>query len=164
MQQFSQKYTVIHFFTPLTDGIEFASIDWPPHTTLAETFAIRSSVSDLVDTLSRVAKNHLPIQTTALGDAHFGPDHSIPVTLIDMPPTLGILHGDIIAALKHDCGATFNHPQYIEQGYRAHSTIRPDARLHAGDHITIDSLSLVDMFPDKDPYKRKVIQTFYLGR
>lgn len=164
MQQFSQKYTIVHFFKPLADGTGFASSDWPPHITLAETFAIHSSTSDLIDTLSRVSKNHLPVQTTALDDAHFGPDHSIPVTLIDTSPVLSTLHNDIITVLKDSCGATFNNPQYVQQGYRAHSTIRPDARLHAGDHITINSLSIVDMFPNNDPYRRKVIQTFRLAR
>ena len=164
MQQFTQKYTIIHFLNPLPNGAEFASTDWPLHVTLAETFAIQQDLPTLIDSISTVARHHEPVRTTAVNEANFGPNQDIPVILIDMPPTLMSLHNDIVSSLESNCGASFNNPHYIKDGYVAHSTIRSDTQLHRGDSIIIDSLSIVDMFPDSDPYRRKIISTFPLGR
>lgn len=164
MQPFTQKYTVIHFFQPLRDGTEFASTDWPLHVTLAETFAIQQDLPTLINSMSIVARHHEPIRTTAANEASFGPDQTIPVILIDMPPTLISLHNDIVSSLESNCGASFNNPHYIKDGYVAHSTIQSDTQLHRGDDVIIDSLSIVDMFPGNDPYKRKIISTLRLGR
>jgi hypothetical protein len=162
MQLFTQKYSVIYFLQPLPDGAEFSSADWPPHITLAETFAIRQNEATMINGLHGVAVKHHPVPTTAMDDAYFGPNHNVQVVLLTMTPELVALHSDVVATLENDCGAVFNNPTYVKQGYRPHSAIRPGTRLSNGDHVTIDSLSIVDMFPDGDPYNRKILTTLPL--
>ena len=60
-------------------------------------------------------------------------------------------------------GATFDEPQYQEEGYRAHATVQVDKRLYKGDIVTIDNLTVVDMFPHDDINRRKTMRTFTLA-
>lgn len=79
-----------------------------------------------------------------------------------MTPGLRSFHNDVIALLN-GVGTIFDEPQYLEDGYRAHATVQSEAnRLHKGDTVTIDELTIVDMFPRDDISRRKTMRTFKL--
>jgi hypothetical protein len=78
-----------------------------------------------------------------------------------MTPELWLLHMHLITLLKN-VGATFDEPQYQEEGYRAHVTVQQDKRLRKGDAIAINDLTVVDMFPHNDISRRKTMRTFKL--
>jgi hypothetical protein len=65
-----------------------------------------------------------------------------------------------MALLKRD-GVVFDEPQYQEEGYRAHATMQAN-RLHKGDSVVIDELTVVDMFPNDDINYRRTMRTFKL--
>lgn len=63
---------------------------------------------------------------------------------------LAILEGGEIA---------LNDPQFSRNGFLPHGTVQKHARLNKGDKVRFTALSIVDMFPDEDPYMRKVLNT-----
>ena len=67
---------------------------------------------------------------------------------------LAILEGGKIA---------LNDPQFSRNGFLPHATVQKHARLNKGDKVRFTALSIVDMFPDEDPYMRKVLKTIKIG-
>lgn len=156
-----QKYVIAKFLEPVADGTEFAATHWPLHVTLASNFVVDRKAINLFDELEELASKENSVTTTASEDDYFGPQKQVHVTTLTMTSELQTLHTHIIALLK-SLGATFDEPQYQEEGYRAHATVQADKRLHKGDTVTIDELTIVDMFPDDDISRRRTMRTFKL--
>lgn len=160
MKGFSQKYTLILPLETLSVGMEYRSSNWPLHVTIMGAFAIDMS-DTVISQLRAVIERHEPIVVTAGDDAYFGPQKDIQVTLIEANPALEALHNDLVNCLEL-AGAVFNEPQYIKQGYRAHATVQPHARLTKGEQVRLHEVALIDMFPHDDPYGRRVMQVISL--
>jgi hypothetical protein len=75
------------------------------------------------------------------------------------------LHVDVIERLEKG-GLALNDPQFSKEGFVPHSTVQLHARLNKGDTVVIDTLSIIDFFPDNNAYERKVLATipFNSGR
>lgn len=161
MQKFTQKYTIIMLLEDRPVGYEFTSTDWPLHSTIADTFAVNYT-DKLIVRLKQLASTHKPIQVTAAHDDFFGQQQETQVTILNMNDEILNLHQEIIELLEN-AGATFNSPQYNKEGFRAHATAQSHARLNEGDSVIFDNLTIVDMFPGKNPYMRKILQQVKLG-
>ena len=133
--------------------------DWLLHTTLADVFAINRHKTGIDKKLAMLLAQIEPVETTAMDDSMLG---TTQVVLLDKTPPLVKLHTDIVSLLEEN-NATFNNPEFTRSGFLPHSTIQKSGRLYAGDKITIDSLSLVDMFPDSDWEQRRVLATFKMN-
>ena len=162
MPKFTQKYTIIQLLEPIEDGAEWAVPDWPLHVTIADIFAIDLEGSHLLEKLTELLSSQRPFMTTAAHDEYFGGEKQTLVTTLDMNDELIALHNSVVTLLK-SFGADFNDPQHIEDGFRAHATARSNTRLHEGDNVAFDALTIVDMFPDDDPFRRKILKTIKLG-
>ena len=157
-----QKYVIAKFLEPIADGTEFDAKNWPLHVTLAANFTVDRKAVGLFERLDKLVANEKPVAATASDDAYFGLQNQVHVTTLTMTPELQSLHNHIISLLK-DVGAIFDMPQYQEEGYRAHATVQASKRLHKGDLVTIEELTVVDMFPNDDINRRKTMKTFRLG-
>lgn len=157
---YSQKYTLTHFTSPTEDGLQFPMSAWPLHITLADTFAIDRQTTDIDAKLTALLSQIDAASTRAAENATLG---TTPVVLLEKTPSLLVLHLGIISLLEEN-GAIFNHPEFTKAGFLPHSTVQKDTRLYAGNHIVIDSISLVDMFPNGDWQQRKIITTFALKK
>lgn len=155
---YSQKYALAHFFTPLADGAQFHMADWPLHTTLVDVFAIDRAATNIDAKLAAVLSEIESVTVCAKDDTVLG---TTPVVLLETTLPLEQLHLTVVALLEEN-GAMFNNPQFTRDGFLPHSTIQDSGRLSRGDVITINSLSLVDMFPGSDWEQRKVLATFTL--
>ena len=160
MQKLSQKYTIIQLLEDRKEGSEFSSDQWPLHVTIADVFAVNWN-NNLLENLSELLAKLKPIMVTAGHDEYFGPEQQVQVTILNMGKNLPALHCSVIKLLKN-AGAEFNEPQYIEKGFRAHATVQLHSRLLEGELVNFNSLSIVDMFPDNDPYRRRIIKTINL--
>lgn len=129
------------------------------HVTLAANFAIDRHGAMLDKQLKNLLKNHQSIPTIAVADEYFGPLNNVLVTPLEMSPALMKLHLKIINLLR-SCGGVFDEPQYIDNGFRAHATIQKNSRLRQGKEVIIDEASLVDMYPNSDINRRKILATF----
>jgi hypothetical protein len=156
MTQLTQKYTIAQLLEPMSEGQEYVPSDWPLHVTLVDIFAV-DDVSAVITEIENLPPRHDPITATALHDEYFGPQHQTQVTILDMSDELVALHYELIAVLKR-AGAMFNNPQYIETGFRAHASVRPAARLQAGEVVTFTELAVIDMFPNQNPNRRKILK------
>lgn len=145
----------------MDEGQEYSSSNWPLHVTIADTFAIDGDLPGLITELVTMSKKYKPISVTAPHEEHFGPEQQVKVTILDMNNKLIRLHYDVIEVLK-SLGARFNDPQFIEKGFRPHATVQPHARVDVGGTIIINNLTIIDMFPANNPYKRKVLKIINL--
>jgi len=150
---YSQKYTLVQFFSPVEQDDIFDMHEWPLHITIADTFA----VDDIRSLSSDIAKyiNTQPVaRTKIINESTLG---ETPVWLLENTEDLQDFHNSIITIL-HKHHATFNHPEFTGEGFVPHITKNNSADMKIGDKILVNIVSLVDMFPEKDWKKRKVLQ------
>ncbi len=162
MQKFTQKYTIVQFFDDIDEGYEYSSDSWPLHSTIVDTFAIDWSVDEMASRLKDALKNHATADSVAEDDRFFGDQGQVQVVLLNRSNSLVELHQDVLTALE-DGGLKLNDPQFARDGFLPHATVQKHARLNRGDRVQFTALSIVDMFPDEDPYKRKVLRTITVG-
>lgn len=153
---YSQKYTLVHFFAPLQDGSKFHMTEWPLHTTLADVFAIDRHKTDIDTKLSALASKANVVSVVAIDENVLG---TTPVVLLEKTAPLQQLHESIVSLLEKN-GTMFNNPEFTRDGFLPHSTIQSSGRLQIGDEVSIDSMSLIDLFPNDDWQQRKVLATF----
>jgi hypothetical protein len=72
------------------------------------------------------------------------------------------LHTAIVHLLE-EYGGVFNSPEHTRDRFIAHSTIQREGRLQKGDEVTVNSVALVDMFPNGNGEKRKIIDIYPLA-
>jgi 2'-5' RNA ligase len=160
MQHFTQKWCLVSLLEPAQEGAVFHWKDWYLHTTIAGVFSADIRQSQLTDKLSTLLANQKPIITTIVENVSFGPpEKPFLVSLLDNTYELQQLHNKIVSLLTNN-GAVFNEPKYINAGYKPHVTVQKKSRVYAGETIVIDNLALIDMFAEKDGYKRKIYKTF----
>lgn len=161
MPVFTQKYAIIQLFEPLPVGTEFTSDNWPLHSTLVDTFAIAWSAAKMAEQLEILLAHHASAHSIVEGDTFFGSEKQTHVMLLQKTEGLIRLHEDVLALLEKG-GLKLNDPQFAHGGFLPHSTIQKHARLHKGDEVSFTALTIIDMFPDGDPYQRKVLATIPL--
>jgi len=162
-QKFTQKYTIIQLFEDIDDGYEFSSDAWPLHATLVDTFAIDWSVDEMVTHLDDLLSTHSTASSTVIGSDSFGSQKQVQVSLIERTNALMRLHTDVIEALERG-GLKLNDPQYARKGFLPHATVQKHAKLNIGDKVNFNAISIVDMFPNKNPYGRKILKTVKIGK
>lgn len=69
------------------------------------------------------------------------------------------MHDALIDILEAH-GAVFNTPEFTRGGFIPHITKQADSGMKIGDKISVDLVSLVDMFPEKNWQNRRVIKRF----
>ena len=156
--KYSQKYTLVSFFESIEIITEFAMTDWPPHITLADVFAIELDTG-IEQKLEAMLACQPPITLSARGDSVLG---TTEVVLIEKNDGLQKLHDQIVDLLELH-GAKFNTPEFTRSGFLPHSTIQKSGRLSEGDKIEINTLFLIDVFPNKNWQQRRVLRKFKLG-
>lgn len=161
-QKFTQKYTIVQFFDPIDEGYEYSSYSWPLHSTVVDTFAINWSVDEMVAKLTELLSSHAAADSIAEDDRFFGENGQVQVVLLNRSDSLVNLHLDVLAMLE-DGGLALNDPQFARDGFLPHTTVQKHARLNKGDEVKFTALSIVDMLPDEDAYKRKVLKTIKIG-
>jgi 2'-5' RNA ligase len=161
-QKFTQKYTIIQLFEDLEDGYEFSSDAWPLHSTLVDVFAIDWSVDEMVSHLNNLLSTHMTAPTVVIGSDSFGPQKQIQVTLLDRTDALVRLHNDVVDLLSEG-GLKLNDPQYAREGFLPHATVQKHAKLNIDDKVTFNALSIIDMYPNENPYGRKILKTIKIG-
>lgn len=161
-QQFTQKYTIVQFFDRIDEGYEYTSDNWPLHSTVVDTFAISWPVDEMIAKLTDLLSAHAPADSVAENDRFFGKNRKVQVVLLDRSESLVRLHTDVLATLEGG-GLILNEPQFARDGFLPHATVQKHARLNKGDKVKFTELSIVDMFPNGDPYERKVLRTIKIS-
>ena len=155
---YSQKYCLVWFINPVKIGDEFEMTDWPIHVTVADVFAIDRRGNDIDTKLAELLAKQPPVTTHATEEATLG---TTPVVLAERNDNLLALHTRIVDLLASN-HAEFNTPKFTREGFLPHCTTQKVGRLNSGDELKIDTVTLVDMFPNDDWQQRKVLRTFKL--
>ena len=162
MGQFTQKYAIVQFFEDIEEGYVYASNDWPLHSTVVDTFAIKWSNDEMVTKLTDALKHHATANSEASDDRFFGENGQVKAVLLSRTGSLIKLHLDVLATLESG-EIALNDPQFSRDGFLPHATVQKHARLNKGDKVRFTALSIIDMFPNEDPYMRKVLKTIKIG-
>jgi len=162
MQKLTQKWAVIAPLEKVTDGDIFYYTDFPLHITLAGVFAVDLEGAELAQALADSLRDQHAIRVTSHQKDWFGPNKDVGVMKIIMSQNLMNLYNTIHNGLL-SLGAVFNEPQYEGEGYLAHATDQKSAVLKPQEHVVIDSIALVDLFPNNDGYQRKIFKTITLS-
>lgn len=155
---YSQKYTLVHFIHPVSIGTEFDMYHSPLHTTIADVFAIEREQTSIDKKLAALLASNKPAESYATNESILGTTH---VTLLQKTEPLLRLHNDVVDLLENN-GAVFNTPEFTRSGFLPHVTIQQNERISPEEKVIIDSVSLIDMFPDGNWQQRKVLATFFL--
>ena len=156
-----QKYVIVFFINLDTVQKEFSCLEWPLHITLLANFTISSPVNKLINNLEGLSKQTKPLRVRVEGEDKFGPNRDVHVSLINPNVEIKALH-DKLVNLTKELGAQYDEPKYMSKGFRPHATIKFDSQLYEGQIVTIYSFTLVDMYPDNDINRRRLMQTFSL--
>ena len=154
----TQKYAIIQLIEPLDDGFEFGFGEDPLHVTLADVFAVDGDSSVMVPALRESVSIAEPITAKVVGTEMFGPDRNVQVKLVDRTEALVSLHEQVVEVLQK-FNVQFNNPEFTLDGFKPHSTVQKSSELQDGDEVVFNALTLIDMFPDDDGYRRRVIAT-----
>jgi hypothetical protein len=158
-QQYTQKYTVVCFFEPQEKFSDFTMTDWPLHVTILDTFKTEWQVSELSKALRDIALNTVPFDALPIKSALLGPDKDVPVKLLLLEGGLSDLHHKLLGLV--DKGSfIFNTPDFVGEGFLPHATDQLNNKVEIGQKYHLESISLVDMFPNNDYTQRRVIDTF----
>lgn len=153
------RYVVVLPLAPLERGDEFTVADWPLHVTVVEPFESDATPAELVAALAPVALGSREIRTTAGEDAMFGRNRDVPVSLIRDGGELRMLREDALAALAPH-GLNLGR---VRQDFRPHVSAKRHGRLHSGDRVRFDRLTLIDMRPPTGSHHRAVVGVLGLG-
>jgi len=162
MQQFTQKYTIIQLFKDIPEGTQFSASNWPLHVTIADTFAIDWDVPTMVEKLTQLLSSRTSATSVVENDRFFGDQRQVRVALLKKTDDLVKLHQDVIKVLERG-GWKPNDPQFAKEGFLPHSTVQKHTRLNKGDEVIFNALTIIDMFPDENPYQRRVIKTIKIS-
>ena len=125
--------------------------DWPLHVTVLPPFLTDAAPAEISAAIAAATRDQ-PVLTVRAGeDALFGRKHNVPVTLIQPDERLTRLHHTLVAAIR-PFAATPDSP-----GFTAHVTVKPPARVHPGDTLTLSQIALVDMLPRTHAAGRTVL-------
>jgi hypothetical protein len=158
-----QKYTIICLLEEIDEGHGFASTDWPLHTTFVDTFAVDWDVETLKQKLVEVASELRSGSTAGVKDEYFGPNKEIHVVLLKKNDNMKDIHYKLLDKLKSG-NLELNDPQFSKEGFLPHATVQKHAQIDVGAEVSINNLVLIDMFPDEDPYQRKVLKKVNLSQ
>lgn len=162
METFKQKWAIISLLEDVDEGTEFYYTDFPLHLTLAGVFASDRNGQQLTEGLKGLLSTRSPFEIEANEKDMFGPEKNIAVIRIVKTPELMDLYQHIYTWLN-GLGAIYNSPEYQGDGYLPHSTFQKTSYLKVGEKRVLSSVSLIDLFPNNDGYRRKIYKTIKLS-
>ncbi len=161
MEDLTQKWAIIALMENVQDGAEFYYTDFPLHITLAGVFAINKKGLWLAERLTNLLMDQKTFKIQTGKKDMFGPNKDVAVMKIMKSPELLGMYNKIHSWLL-ESGAIYNEPQYQGYGYLPHSTFQKSGLLNENEVRQIKSVSIIDLFPNGDGYKRKVFKTIEL--
>ncbi len=139
----SKELLLVYAIEPLFVQKAFSRLNWPLHITLVPWFRI-PNIDTLRTTLAQFAHQRAPFFVVAKGEALFGHNHTIKVTLVEPNKAVQTLHDDLLAVVAQQCGAVSN-TQFIGQYFRPHATHQTHSVLQEGSQVQIDHFWLVEL-------------------
>jgi 2'-5' RNA ligase len=152
----AHKYVIVHMVEP-GFPLQFSTHRWPLHLTLLINFSLPVSEDLFIQKLDKLAAKCKPFDVRLGDKAMFGSAGKVPVRLAEHQPKLQDLH-DSLMTLATGLGASYDSDQFMGAAYHPHVTLH-NRQLQRGYSFTLADVSLVDLAPDQNPRRRRVIKT-----
>ena len=162
MVKFTQKWSFVSFLETVEEGQEFFWKDWPQHVTIASVLSM-DMTRDFIGQVEKLLLDYEVFLVEAESEGFWGINNDYHVMLLKKSPEILFLHTELHELLIQN-GAVFNEPQFEGYGYVPHTTIQKDGRLNVGDTATVQSVNIIDMFPNAEGFQRKVVKTLEMKR
>ncbi len=139
-----KTYAVAALFDPLDVGTTLSRQAWPAHVTLASNFTAAAPADQVVGVVADAAPIAEPLSVRIGEVALFGPNHDVPVRLVDSEQAVSVhnLLADHLGSLD---GFTAEEPAYWREGYRPHLTLGPSVIAKEGDRETASCVAVVEI-------------------
>ena len=152
------KYGIATIFENSTAGYEFMPNNIPLHLTHVDSFELALDSEQLAEKLNSVLANQKSFQVKSLTDANYGPAKNIPVTELELTPSLSMFHALIMDMLTSE-NAVIKNPQFNRDGYSPHISVYGNRRVAVGQLITISQVSIASKESDAEDAKTKILAT-----
>lgn len=157
-----KRFVIVHLLEPKSTGEEFLANSWPLHSTIAYPFNIDCDAIVISKKLGSVLLNHHAFDVKSLKDDYYGPQKDILVTPLEKSSAIMALSRDVCKAIIDLGGIPENPAYYKDNGHRPHITVQDHNRIHEGDVIDINSVTIIESIPKIPINVRKVLDTIYL--
>ena len=159
MEKLTQKYCIVSLLEESPVGFEFARKDWPLHVTFVGVHFTDWKNSKLLNSFDALCKSTKPIKAKPFKRGKLGT-----VTTDYIEPKAGIvnLHNSLIDMLE-SFNATFINRQWSREGYTPHCTVQMHGALNNKLPVLINNLALIDMYPQNNANKRKILKINEIG-
>ena len=139
-----KTYAVVALFDPLDVGTTLSRQAWPAHVTLASNFTAAAPVDEVVGVVAAAAPIAEPVGVRIGEVALFGPNHDVPVRLVDSEQAVRVhnLLADHLGSLD---GFAAEESAYWREGYRPHLTLGPAVIAKEGDRETANCVAVVEI-------------------
>ncbi len=154
MEKYTQKWAVVCFFDRISDSFEFDASDNPLHATIAGVFLLDMNGDRILKLIEKFVVLNEKLIIEGVQIVSWG--EGLKVTLIKESKNFDELYRDIQVGLVNN-GAVFNEPQYLLDGFTPHVTVQKAIQLNPEQKLEVRSISLIDMYPNKDGTKRRVL-------
>ncbi|WP_022880674.1 2'-5' RNA ligase family protein [Gryllotalpicola ginsengisoli] len=158
-----RSYVVVLPLAPLQAGAEFRRDAWPPHVTLIPPFETDAPPEAVLEGIRAAAQGHEPVPAVAGPRAGFGRRGDVPVTTIEPSEELEALHVDVLGAVDRFLRPGVRLSHVGPGNYRPHVTDQHAGGLEPGASVTLAQLAVVDMRPEGDARRRRVVAAIPLG-
>jgi hypothetical protein len=150
------RFAVCAFLDDVALDAEFDAGALPLHVTLLGNATIGAEQGQLEAVLEAVAAGFPPFEAEGGDDAGFGPDGDIEVTLVEDDGSLLRAHLELVGLLRR-LDLRLDPPAYAGRDYRPHVTVRDGDRIERGESFELAAIALVDLEPDGDRGRRRVV-------
>lgn len=155
----SGRWVVVLPVDALRTGDVFSAGQWPLHVTLVEPFTTDVEAKTLAAALMPLAASTAPVPVTIGPDAMFGPKRNILVSLVEDGGRLTPLRADVQDALRA-LTVDLRHPR---ADYSPHVTAERHGRVHEGDRLTLELLTLVRLRPPETSHHGRIAGSWPLS-
>ncbi|MEA5453925.1 2'-5' RNA ligase family protein [Sinomonas sp. JGH33] len=157
-------FVVVSFVEPTPVGTRFSKRAWPLHVTLVRVDMPRAAALAACGRAFSALDGAIRVHVA--GDADFGYRGRVRVSLIEAEPALQELHERVLAEVQEAVREGRGHvhsPQHTGAGFRPHVSVQGERRVHRGDWLALETVSLVDMAPGGDTSMRDVVAAWGSG-
>jgi hypothetical protein len=128
---------------------------------MLDTFKTNWPLNTLVHAIRELALTTTAFEISPTEEVLLGVNKDVPVKLLKLDNSILALHNKLLE-LSAKGSFVFNTPEFVGYGFLPHATDQKNDAVQIGQKYRLDSISLIDMFPDGDFMRRSIIDTFTL--
>lgn len=156
------RFAIVAFLDDVALETEFDAGELPLHVTLLGPSETEADLGQVEAAVDAALAQFAPFEVEGGDEELFGPRRDVEVTLVEHDGDLAAAHLELLAQLRQLDGVRVANPEYVGRGYRPHVTATADERIERGERFELDAIAILDLAPDGDRARRRVVAQFPL--